>query len=71
MNKSEGSHNYPTLRMCYYGYVENGARGQGPLSLQEFYLRCARDDEFKAGYAPFLDLEYITDAELRQPVDGR
>ncbi len=68
MNKSEESHNYPTLRMCYYGYVENGARGQGRLSLPEFYLRCAGDDEFKANYAPFLDLEHVGDEELQQVV---
>lgn len=71
MPKSERSHNFPTLMMCYYGFTENAERGQTHLSLQSFYLRCARDDEFKATYAPFLDLEYVESEELQQEVARR
>lgn len=71
MNTSDRNHNFPTLRMVYYGYTENGERGQVPLSLQDFYLRCASDDEFKATYAPFLDLEYVETAELQQSMERR
>lgn len=66
MNNSERSHNLPTLRMRHFGYTENAERGQTALSLQDFYLRGAHDDEFKATYAPFLDLEYVEDADLQE-----
>ena len=69
MKKSTSSRNYPTLRMCFFGFLETRERGQGPLSLQEFFVRCAEDNEFKASYAPFLDLEYIEDEELQKPTN--
>ena len=66
MNKSAGSHNFSTFRMVYYGYDANRAAGQPWLTRQDFYLRCANDEDFKASWAPFLDLEYIEDEELRE-----
>lgn len=64
MNKHPDRPNYPTFRMTHYGYELNRTTGQPRLSRQQFYLQCAGDEEFKAAWAPFLDLEYVESADL-------
>jgi hypothetical protein len=66
MNKNASSHNCPTFRMVHYGYELNCAASQPALNRHECYLRCARNDEFKATWAPFLDLEYVESDELTE-----
>lgn len=51
--------------MCHYGYDLSRDPSQPALSRQAFYLKCHSDDDFKATYAPFLDLEYVESDELQ------